>query len=255
MSTEDPFAAPPSAPAATPTPPARPAYDATLTPAPGFDAYPPAPGQPGYGLEPTPPSGLAKAAILLTGLYALMTIVSALLVKGTVENTKEILANPDDASPFGDVGGSALNAVSGLVAIGAFVCLALWMTRIRRNLTAVGRPAGGPPSVEWWGWFVPFANFILPLLGMRALSRRSVGWGLLLGWWLPFCAVWLITPFSASAAFRAIDISTGELTHPEILDSMVPLAWASAAAIVVSWLFLVLVILRTNARHLKEQAA
>jgi len=255
MTTEDPFAAPPSAPAATPTPPAHPTYDATLTSAPAFDAYPPAPGQPGFGMAPTPPSGIAKAAIALTGLYALMSLVSALLAKGTVEKTKETLANPDEANPFGDVGGSALNALSSLVMIAAFVFLALWMTRVRRNLTAVGRPAGGPPSVEWWGWFVPFANFILPLLGMRAISRRSVGWGLLLGWWLPFCAVWLIMPFSASAAFRAIDLDSGKLTHPEILDSIVPLAWASAAAIVVSWLFLVLVILRTNARHLQEPAA
>ena len=172
-----------------------------------------------------------------------------------MESTKETLANPKGASPFGNIGSTALGGLGGLVATAAFVFLALWMMRIRQNLDAVGTPAGGPPSVEWWGWFVPIANFVLPLLGMRAISRRSVGWGALLGWWLPFCLIWVVTPLSLSATLRAVDWGTGALVHPELLDSTVPLDYTSAAALVVSWLFLVLIVRRTTARHLDAPAS
>ncbi len=46
-------------------------------------------------------------------------------------------------------------ASASLLGIASFIFLALWMMRIRTNLGAIGKPAGGPPSVEWWGWFVP----------------------------------------------------------------------------------------------------
>ena len=249
MTTDDPFTAPPAAPVPlAPQPPAGtpPQYSAApLAPFPYASAHPPT----------APAKGLGTAALALTGVYTALGVVSALIARSTVESTKEMLENPDPDSPFGNLTNTALGGLSSLVAIAAFVFLALWMMRIRTNLSAVGKPAGGPPNVEWWGWFVPIANFVLPLLGMRAISRRSVGWGILLGWWLPFCAVWLVAPISVSATFRALDPSTGKLLHPEVLDSMVPLAYISAAALVVSWLFLVLIIRRTTARHLNAPAS
>jgi len=243
MTTDDPYVAPPTPqpPAGTPTP-----YgSAPLAPFPYTPAHAPT----------APAQGLATAAIALTGAYTAVSIVSALLARSTVEQTKEMLANPDKANPFGNIGSTALGGLGGLVGIASFVFLALWMMRIRKNLTAVGTPAGGPPSVEWWGWFVPIANFVLPLLGMRAISRRNVGWGPLLGWWLPFCLVWVLTPLASTASLRAVDFGTGKLTHPEVLDSLVPLTYASTAALVVSWLFLLLVIRRTTARHLDASAS
>lgn len=206
-------------------------------------------------MAPTKPAGaLATTAIALTAAYTASTVLSAVMAPGTVERTRDQLANPNDVDPTAGLADSALSGLQSLIAIASFVFLALWMMRIRTNLAAVGRPAGGPPAVEWWGWFVPLANFVLPYLGMRAISRRSVSTGLLLGWWLPFCAVWLVGPVAASATFRAIDFSTGEVTHPEVLDQLVPLSWASASLLLVSWLFLVLVIRRTTARHLEAAA-
>jgi hypothetical protein len=84
---------------------------------------------------------------------------------------------------------------------------------------------------------------------MRALTRRLVGVGLLLGWWIPFCLVWVIQPLVVSAQFRAIDFASGKLVHPEVLDSMPPLSWAMAALIALSWVFLAVTIRQATARH------
>lgn len=215
--------------------------------APSSPVPPPPPGFPVQNFSPTlPANGFATAAIALTGVYTLFGIVSALTAQSTVESTKEALENQTQPS----LGQNALSSVASLVGIASFVFLALWMARIRANRTALGDTPGGPPAVEWWGWFVPVANFVLPVLGMRAISRRVVGWGLLLGWWLPFCVVWLIFPITISTTFRALDVGTGELTHPEVLDEMVPLTYASTAALVIAWVFLVVIIRKTTARHI-----
>lgn len=65
----------------------------------------------------------------------------------------------------------------------------------------------------------------------------------------------MLTPLASTASLRAVDFGTGKLTHPEVLDSLVPLTYASTAALVVSWLFLLLVIRRTTARHLDASAS
>jgi len=263
MTTNDPFANPPGDPAAQPAPaqPTQPAPPpGMLTPQatpPGLLTPPAAPyGGPGASpypfappvLRPPAPTGLATGAIILTGVYALVSLYGALTVASQVETLKETYADPENAS-F-DVTSTLIGMLTFVVAIASYVVLALWMTKIRSNRTAVGTTPGGPPAVEWWGWFVPIANFVLPLLGMRAITKRLVGFGLLLGWWIPFCAVWVIQAAASSAQFRAIDFSTGELADPDVLDSMVPLTWAATVAIVISWAFLTVIIRKTTAKHL-----
>jgi len=225
-----------------------PAGAPSAPPAPPVGAFAPMAGPP-----PVAPTGLATWATVLTGAYAAISLITAALTPMLTERLKDTLADAvagEQTSPFGDPLSGLLNLVSSAVSIAAFIFLALWMAKIRANRTQLGETPGGPPAVEWWGWFVPLANFVLPLLGMRAISRRLVGWGVLLLWWLPFCAVWLLTPISVSASFRAIDLTTGELTNPGVLDQMVPLAWASAALLVVSWVGLAAIIRKTTAKHL-----
>ena len=217
--------------AAAPTTPTAPA------------GFPTAPG--GAALRPL--GGLAATAIAATGVYAALSLVSAALSAQTVQRLKDTLADPDNASI--DITSSLLGLLSLVVSVGSFISLALWMSRLRSNRAALGQTPGGPPAVEWWGWFVPLANFVLPFLGMRAITRRLVGVGVLLGWWIPFCLVWLLQPVVASAQFRAIDFSTGKLEHPEVLDTMPPLSWAMAALTVLSWLFLAVTIRQATARH------
>jgi hypothetical protein len=257
MSTDDPFSAPPTAPV--------PSEPGVIAPAPSagaqqaYSAPPAYPAPPAYapplGSAPPPekPSGLALAAIVLTGAYAAGSVVSALLTPTTVQNIKDAAANPDEVN-F-DVGTTVVGLLSSVLALGAFVFLAMWMWRIRGNRTAVGYTPGGPPAVEWWGWFIPVANFVLPALGMRAITKGIVGIGKLLGWWVPFCLTFVATGFISVAQFFAIDFTTREVTHPETLDAMVPVAWLAAALLVVSWLFLVAIIRRTTDRHLEASAS
>ncbi len=100
------------------------------------------------------------------------------------------------------------------VLIASFVLLALWMSRLRSAMTARGETLAGPPAVEWWGWFVPLANFVLPFLGMRASRARRAGLGVLrglVGHVLPVLG--LSSRASQCPTFTAIDFSTGELTQ------------------------------------------
>lgn len=198
---------------------------------------------PGYmpiAVPPTVPRSIALWATILTGAYAGISLVSAVLSPGTVDALKTQLADPENASPFGGTGPAELLATP--IAIASFVLLALWMSKIRGARKAHGTAIGGPPAVEWWGWFVPFANVVLPFLGMRAITKGRASMGLLVGWWVAYVGSVGVSIAASLSTFRAIDFQTGELAHPEALDSMVGLTWASAIALTVSWIFLAMII-------------
>ena len=224
--------------------------------APGSPPPPPLPGQapPPGAFAPTgwaaeKPQGLAITAIVLTGLYAASSLYSSFVAQSTIDETKATLGSGNTAT---DLGTTAFGALGTIVMLASFVVLALWMSRIRRNLASRGVKAGGPPAVEWWGWFVPLANFVLPLLGMKAISRKKASMGLLLGWWLPWCIMWLATFAAGATSFFAVDLSTGDLVRPEALDASVPLTHIATVAVIVSWAFLAVIIRRVTDRHLDD---
>lgn len=255
-------ATPPSAPPSTPPgvlapDPVRATPPGVLAPSPVAATPPPyaspapgqaPPGNPAYGPPPEAPNGLALAAIVATGAYLLLSLILAAMAPATLEKLKDQLADPEN--PTVDFTSTGLALLSYMVAIASYVFLAVWMMRIRQNLTATGNTPGGPPAVEWWGWFIPVANYVLPALGMRAISRRSAGVGVLLAWWVPFCAFWTLTFAATVAQLSAVNFTTGKLTNPEALDATVPLTLAAAAALLLSWIFLVVLIRRTTSRHL-----
>jgi hypothetical protein len=191
------------------------------------------------------PTTVALWATILTGAVAALGLVSALTIAAQVDDLKIVLADAENASPF--AGQNPLSLLSGPLMIASFVFLALWMSRVRTAMAARGEIAGGPPAVEWWGWFVPIANFVLPYLGMRAITRRKASAGILVGWWVTFCLYWVLSWATLVPSFTAIDLATGELTNPDALDVMVPLTWAGALTLAVSWVFLALVIRQTTA--------
>ena len=146
--------------------------------------------------------------IILTGAVAALGLVSAATIATQVNDLKIVLADPDNASPF--AGQNPLSLVSGPLMIASFVFLALWMARVRTAMKARGEVAGGPPAVEWWGWFVPIANFVLPFLGMRAITRGRASVGMLVGWWVTFCLYWVLSWATFVPSLTAVDYSTGE---------------------------------------------
>jgi len=206
---------------------------------PGYSPMAP-PGYMPIAVAPSVPKSIALWATILTGAYAGISLIGAAMSPSTVDALKTQLADPESASPF--AGTSPTDLLSTPIAIASFVLLALWMSKIRGARKARGEATGGPPAVEWWGWFVPFANVVLPFLGMRAITKGRASMGLLLGWWLMYIASTGISIAAGLATFQAIDLQTGDLIRPEALDSMVGLTWAAAIALTISWAFLAMII-------------
>jgi len=76
----------------------------------------------------------------------------------------------DDADSF--VGVAALLTLVLMVTIA--VLLIIWMWRVAKNAEALGRT--NPRWTAGWtigGWFIPFANFVIPVLVMQQLWRGS----------------------------------------------------------------------------------
>ena len=237
----DPFSTPPTPPAAQ-------------TPAPQAPQAPPAWQQQGQQWQPisvTPDRGLNKLApwaIALTGATTIMNLVASLTMSDTVDTLKEQLV--DSSTPTSAQNTDPVAGLSLMVQIASFVLLALWMWKLRNVQRARGVNPGGPPAVEWWGWFVPLANFVLPALGMRALTRRTVGLGTIMGWWIPYVSSTIVSAVGGIwAAFSGIDWSTGEFVDPSNLDALVPIGWASTALIAVSWVFLTTIIRTATAKE------
>lgn len=260
--TNDPFASPasPQTPQPATPPPAQ-------TPPPGMVSQPGLVGAPGTpptpapyaqtappigagpaGWIPDPPRQLALWATILTGAFTAMTVLSAAVAPQTVEALKDTLEGALDGSATGATGFDAVGTLTQFVGLASFIVLALWMSKVRSNRKARGEDVTGPPAVEWWGWFIPLANYVLPFLGMRGITRGRVGAGVLLGWWLPFAAYWLMSVAAQIPLFGAIDFATGEIADPDALDVIVPLTWAQAALLVVSWVFLFVTIRTATAK-------
>ena len=85
-----------------------------------------------------------------------------------------------------------------LTAVGlvATVLVIVWFYRARKNLDAF--PGAGPTMSAGWaigGWFVPFANFVIPCRVMADIARNSLrrsGTSALVGvWWAGWLVSWL----------------------------------------------------------------
>ena len=191
---------------------------------------------------------LAPWAIALTGATTIMYLFSSLTMSGTVDVLKEQLLDPNNANTAQST--DPVAGLSFIVQVASYVLLALWMWKLRSLLRARGANPGGVPAVEWWGWFVPLANFVLPAMGMRALTRRTVSLGTLMGWWIPYVTATIVSAVGGIwAVFSGIDWSTGEFVDTSNLDVLVPLGWVSTALIALSWVFLTTIIRTATAKE------
>ena len=84
---------------------------------------------------------------------------------------------------------------------------------------------------------------------MRAITKNIVGVARLLAWWLPFAAAFVVSTQATIAQVMAIDPVTGELKDEALFDSIVPLTYASALLITVSWIVLYGIITKTTKEH------
>ena len=206
-----------------------------------------APGYVPISVRSAVPNAIALWATILTGSYALLTLISAALTPAAVDEAKILLADPENQDAVGTQ--DPVSLLTWPILIASYVLLALWMSRIRTARMARGEAIGGPPAVEWWGWFVPLANMVLPVLGMRAITKGRAGVGLLVGWWAGVVAYLGAIVVTIFVVFSSIDFATAEFSNLENLDSLVGIQWASAVALTVAWVFLAMIIRVTTRRE------
>jgi hypothetical protein len=154
-------------------------------------------------------SGLASALTVLFTLDAVagvFTIVAVAVRLGVIrdwengERTFDIVNRANDSDDL--VRAAAL--ILFLLGLATAVVFIVWMWRAAKNNEALGRlnPRFGP-GWSIGGWFIPLANFVIPILIMQDLWRGSdpsvargdPGWRSgrgsgLLGWWWGF---WVLT--------------------------------------------------------------
>jgi hypothetical protein len=137
---------------------------------------------PAYGGGPQysrlqPLKGLATAVTILlvvTGGAAVLMAVAFLSRANTVDRFLEspgsvTFTELDDADGF--VGAAA--ALYLLGALATAVVFIIWQYRHAQNAEALGGPGGLGPGWAIGGWFIPFANFVLPGVQMYQSSRAS----------------------------------------------------------------------------------
>lgn len=153
-------------------------------------------------------TGLATSLTVLLWVTVVVAVLGALAFANRAAVTGDIL-DFDFGGKFGEVldlqrradDADTLVAIAELLMLGCslaiFVLLVVWMWRVAENAELLGRtrPRFGP---GWaiGGWFIPFANLVIPVLVMQDLWRGSdpgtprgdVAWrrskgSALVGWW------------------------------------------------------------------------
>jgi len=159
-------------------------------------APPPAPG-PAWARPYGSPDTRATAAIPLVGLAVGGAL---LLIAGQAIGLAVTLLSFNDSALAFVGGATSIVALFALYAglVGAAIAVPMWMHRAFRNLPALGAVrAGWSPAWAAAGWFIPFANFVVPCLVMAELWRRThvdgdARGGIVVLWWTAWIATYLL---------------------------------------------------------------
>lgn len=145
------------------------------------------PGYPlrGLGLATVIAIGVASVASLL---FAFWPVAGAALARKAARTEDADLLDTT-ALVEGLLGVSTL-----FIMITTAVLLIVWLYRARQNLDKLGTAEGAMgPGWAIGGWFIPFANLVIPFRVMAAVARGSLPrsgrlTALLWGWWLTYLA-------------------------------------------------------------------
>jgi hypothetical protein len=198
------------------------------------------------------------AGIAVIGVIAFanrVAVVNDMLDARTFSDLAGLGQRADDADTF--VGVVALLTV--VVSLTIFVLLIIWMWRVAKNAEVLGR-TGSRLGAGWaiGGWFVPFANLVIPLLVMLNLWRgsdpesppgdplwRTRHASPLVGWWWGLYLASLLK-FGAGGGDDGTISSRGELESLRTQDTVAIFGMAASVAAAV---LLILVVRRLTARQ------
>jgi len=146
---------------------------------------------------------VAYAVVVLAGLVVVVAYGSLLrqefhLLRVSIHDATNGLPAP--TPPVVPVGYRVLTGLSGLVGLGAIVCLLMWQYRAARAARSLGYPARRGPG---WGvgcWFVPVVNFWFPYQAIRdCLPPGAPARALVLRFWLSLVALYVLSPLTQLA--------------------------------------------------------
>jgi len=163
--------------------PYQPPYQGQPPPQYGYPGQQPGyPGQyPGYGPAPFSIEGIvsaSKPAMALLAMRAALPLLYRAL--GAV------------GLGFGAAAGDGIKTLLGFAALIAFF---VWFARAYAWVRATRGGTQYSTGLAIGGWFIPFANFVLPYLAMRDLWRRAMNdenGHLVVLWWLGYMASTII---------------------------------------------------------------
>lgn len=145
-------------------------------------AVPPAGPQPAPGWGASAPAAPKRLGGLATALTVLLAIIAALaLVMAAVWFYRaSILQGVLDGTPLDDQKAEGIDAVVLLLTalyvilyVATGVVFIVWQYRHGKNSRLLGPPLGLGPGWAIGGWFVPFANYVLPAMQIYGVSRYS----------------------------------------------------------------------------------
>jgi hypothetical protein len=197
-----------------------------------------------------PPGQLAKALqILLAVTGGLSLIVDTWLYSILRTGTFVLHTPPSRAGQFEPSywTGTALPNIAwipGTVSWGVIIVWLIWQHQATANLWARGYQ--GLRTTPGWAvgwWFVPFANYAMPLVAMLELDRRSTPdgttrrAGAVLGWWWAAWLVCSIVPLFG--AFSAVIGAFGDMIRQlDRQTNVTSFDFSAAAHAVAPWLLL-----------------
>jgi hypothetical protein len=194
--------------------------------------------------------GLTTALTLLFSLAAADAVFGVIAYANRVKFIKDVLDGNVgfNAGQRADNADNLVGAAAGIMAllsIAIFVLIIIWLWRAAKNNEALGRmnPRLGP---GWaiGGWFIPFANLVIPILILQDLwrganpevARGDPGWRAtrgsgLIGWyWATFVLSLLRAGFGRSSAHINVRSEMRGLRAHDVVAA-IGMAFAVAAAV------------------------
>lgn len=140
---------------------------------PGYAGYAPSPMTSAVPLKRV--GGVAKAAVVLVVLNALLAVLDIVARRASVDEAEAYLAGEVGDTEFVEsvAGYALLGLVVGLVTVAAAVVTIIWLYRVTSNHRTLHRGTTWGPGWAIGSWFLPPLLYVIPTLVLAEAWRAS----------------------------------------------------------------------------------